>query len=86
MSSPVVLAFEATDGAERMHDRRYDLPRRELLTLEDAMVVRPPNGRAKVEQAHTSSARGRSAGSSRPKRWLDSSRLAGGRMAGSDGP
>ena len=54
MSSLVVLAFDDMDGAEAMRERMYDFQKRELITLEDAaVVVRKPNGKAKVKQAHS---------------------------------
>jgi uncharacterized membrane protein len=54
MSSLVVLAFENIDGAEAAKEKLYQLQKQELITLEDAAVVRrKENGKVKVKQAHS---------------------------------
>jgi uncharacterized membrane protein len=54
MTSLVVLAFKTIDGAEQARDKLYELQKQQLITLEDAAVVRRnENGKVKVKQAHS---------------------------------
>ncbi|SDN22302.1 Uncharacterized membrane protein [Halogranum gelatinilyticum] len=54
MTSLVVLAFKTIDGAEQAREKLYELQKQQLITLEDAAVVRrDENGKVKVKQAHS---------------------------------
>ena len=50
----VVLAFDSETGASEARDKLFELQKQELITLEDAaVVVRKPDGKTKVKQAHS---------------------------------
>jgi uncharacterized membrane protein len=52
MSELVVFAFDNESGAANLRDEMIELQKQHLLTLEDAaVVVRKPDGKAKVNQA-----------------------------------
>jgi uncharacterized membrane protein len=54
MTSLVVLAFKKLEGAEEARDKLYELQKKQLITIEDAAVVRRlENGKVKVKQAHS---------------------------------
>lgn len=52
MSELIVFAFDNETGAAELRDEMKELQKQHLLTLEDAaVVVRKPDGKAKVNQA-----------------------------------
>jgi uncharacterized membrane protein len=52
MSEMIVFAFDNETGAAELRDEMKELQKQHLLTLEDAaVVVRKPDGKAKVSQA-----------------------------------
>lgn len=54
MKSLVVLAFDSETGASEARDKLFELQKQEMITLEDAaVVVRKPDGKPKVKQAHS---------------------------------
>lgn len=54
MKSLVVLSFDSETGASDARDKLFKLQKQELIRLEDAaVVVRKPDGKAKVKQAHS---------------------------------
>jgi uncharacterized membrane protein len=54
MSDLVVFAFKDETGAQAMGDKIKSLQKQELIKLEDAaIVVRKPDGKAKVKQAQS---------------------------------
>jgi uncharacterized membrane protein len=54
VKSLVVLAFDSETGASEVRDKLYELQKQELITMEDAaVVVRKPDGKVKVKQAHS---------------------------------
>lgn len=54
MKSLVVLDFESETGASDARDKLFELQKQELITLEDAAIVmRKPDGKVQVKQAHS---------------------------------
>ncbi len=54
MSDLIVLAFDTEDGAIALRDRLLDMQKQHIISLEDAaVVVRKPDGKAKVKQLHS---------------------------------
>jgi uncharacterized membrane protein len=54
VKSLVVLAFDSETGASEARDKLFELQKQEMITLEDAaVVVRKPDGKPKVKQAHS---------------------------------
>jgi uncharacterized membrane protein len=51
MSTLVVLKFDSEDGAATMRDRLLKLQKRQLITIEDAAIMKKDaNGKPKLEQ------------------------------------
>jgi uncharacterized membrane protein len=54
MSTLVVLKFDAEDGAAQMRDRLLSLQKQQLITIEDAAIMKKTaDGKPKLEQLNT---------------------------------